>query len=56
MDIFFRGIGIDCNITDPEALEASVVCPQLGMEKSIHKINETYFSVSIFGQVSSLIN
>lgn len=49
MDIFFRGIGIDCN---NEGMEASVICGQLGGEKGIKKKNETFFTVSVFGSVS----
>lgn len=50
MDLLFRGVNIDCN---REELEASVVCPQMGNEKGIHKINDTFYSVSLFGAVSS---
>lgn len=51
MDILFNGVGIDCNRED---LEASIVCPNLGREKGITVINETYYSVSIFGEVRKL--
>ena len=49
MDLLFNGVGIDCN---REELEASVVCPQLANEKNLKKINDTYFLISLFGEVS----
>jgi len=49
MDLLFNGVGVDCN---REELEASIVCPQIAAEKNIKKINETYFSISLFGEVS----
>jgi hypothetical protein len=49
MDLLFNGVGIDC---DREEMEASIVCGQLGSEKGIMKVNDTYFAVSMFGDVS----
>lgn len=49
MDILFDGVGIDCN---REELEASVVCPNLASEKQIKVINDTFYSISLFGGVS----
>lgn len=53
MDLLFKGVGVDCNRED---LEASVVCPQIVNEKNINKINETYFTISLFGAVSTNLN
>ena len=51
MDLLFNGIGVDCN---REELEASIVCPEMANEKGIKKINDTHFSISLFGEVSNL--
>ncbi|KAL7029807.1 hypothetical protein ACKWTF_006372 [Chironomus riparius] len=47
MDLLFNGVGVDCNRED---LEASIVCPQIANEKNIKKINDTYFTISLFGE------
>jgi hypothetical protein len=52
MDLLFNGVVIDCNVDEDEDLEAVVICPQLGSEKGVKKINDTYFSISILGDVS----
>ncbi|KAG5684952.1 hypothetical protein PVAND_014159 [Polypedilum vanderplanki] len=46
MDLLFNGVGIDC---DREEMEAGIVCGQLPTEKGINKVNETYFTISMFG-------
>lgn len=52
MDVLFNGVGVDC---DREELEASIVCPNFAKEKGITVVNETYFSVSLFGMVKKFI-
>lgn len=49
LDLLFRGVVVNC---DREDLEASIVCPQMGNEKGIQKLNDTFFAVSFFGDVS----
>ena len=53
MDILFDGVGINCDLED---LEASIVCQNLESEKSVTKINDTYYAVSIFGSVRFDLN
>lgn len=52
MDILFNGVGVDCN---REELEASIVCPNLKSQKGITVVNDTYYSVSLFGDVSLIL-